>query len=121
MVDLDGVERRTIALEFKAVVNMSPAVLRTWLTTSDSQSVGMTHDGEKVTKPGAGKAVGHEMGCRILSMRAKKASDLDNEDYLAMQKVIGYIHRHIKQRPAGDVADTRWRKSLMNWGHDPLK
>ncbi|MER5294490.1 DNA-binding protein, partial [Streptomyces pharetrae] len=24
------------------------------------------------------------------------------------------------QRPSGDVRDTRWRHSLMNWGHDPL-
>jgi hypothetical protein len=38
-----------------------------------------------------------------------------------MRKVIGYVHRHMAQRPHGDVADTRWRKSLMNWGHDPLK
>ncbi len=23
-------------------------------------------------------------------------------------------------RPDGDVTGTRWRYSLMNWGHDPL-
>jgi hypothetical protein len=28
---------------------------------------------------------------------------------------------HLAQRPEGDVEDTRWRYSLMNWGHDPLK
>jgi hypothetical protein len=28
--------------------------------------------------------------------------------------------RHLAQRPSGDVSDTRWRYSLMNWGHDPL-
>ncbi|WP_405725028.1 DUF3140 domain-containing protein [Streptomyces sp. NBC_00028] len=28
--------------------------------------------------------------------------------------------RHLAQRPSGDVADTTWRHSLMNWGHDPL-
>ena len=38
-----------------------------------------------------------------------------------MKKVIGYVHRHAAQRPQRDVAQTRWRFSLMNWGHDPLK
>jgi hypothetical protein len=35
------------------------------------------------------------------------------------KKVVGYVHRHLPQRPAGDVRDTTWRHSLMNWGHDP--
>ena len=43
------------------------------------------------------------------------------DDYAHMRKVIGYVHRHTAQRPGGDVTDTRWRYSLMNWGHDPLK
>jgi hypothetical protein len=37
-----------------------------------------------------------------------------------MRKVVGYIRRHLAQRPSGHVQDTRWRHSLMNWGHDPL-
>jgi hypothetical protein len=37
-----------------------------------------------------------------------------------VRKVVGYVHRHLAQRPKGDVADTRWRCSLVNWGHDPL-
>jgi hypothetical protein len=37
-----------------------------------------------------------------------------------MHKVVGYVHRHLAQRPSGDVTDTAWRYSLMNWGHDPL-
>ncbi len=107
--------------EFKHVVNMTPAALRKWLASDDSQSVGMTHEGEKVTTPGkADEAVGHEMGRRVLELRSKKADDLHEDDYQAMRKVVGYVHRHGKQRPQGDVSDTRWRKSLMNWGHDPL-
>ncbi len=38
-----------------------------------------------------------------------------------MRKVVSYVHRHLAQRPDGDVSDTPWRYSLMNWGHDPLK
>lgn len=49
----------------------------------------------------------------------KKA--VTEEDYAHLRKVIGYVHRHLAQRPAGDVRETKWRYSLMNWGHDPLK
>ena len=120
MADTDG-DKREIAREFRSVVNMKPAALRSWLETPDSQSVGMTHEGEKVTGPDGAEAVGHEMGRRILDLLAKRSADLNDDDYAAMRKVVGYVHRHMKQRPGGDVTDTRWRKSLMNWGHDPLE
>ena len=106
--------------EFKRVVNMTPAALRTWLDSPDSQSVGMTPEGERVTHEGGEESVGHGMGRRILDLRATKAADLTEDDLAAMRKVVGYIHRHMAQRPQGDVTDTRWRQSLMNWGHDPL-
>lgn len=114
-------QRRTTAREFKVAVNMTPAALRAWLQTPESRSVGMTHEGEKVTEPGGPEAVGHEMGRHILALLSKKAAARTDPDYAHMQKVIGYIHRHTKQRPQGDITETRWRKSLMNWGHDPLK
>ncbi|HEU4458455.1 MAG TPA: DUF3140 domain-containing protein [Methylibium sp.] len=37
-----------------------------------------------------------------------------------MHKVVGYIHRHLAQRPH-EVEHSRWRYSLMNWGHDPTR
>ncbi len=109
------------AQAFHQVVNMTPSELRRWLETEASQSVGMTHEGEKVTHSGGEEAVGHEMGRRILELKATKQADLSDDDYAAMRKVVGYVHRHSKQRPSGDITDTRWRNSLMNWGHDPLK
>ena len=81
----------------------------------------MTASGEKVTAAGAGESVGHHMGERILAIRATKHAELTDADYADMRKVVGYIHRHLKQRPNGDITDTRWRHSLMNWGHDPAK
>lgn len=121
MAEMDAKERAEIAQEFRRVVNMPPATLRKWLETEESRSVGMTEDGEKVTQDAGPEAVGHQMGRRILDLHGKKAADLDEDDYAAMRKVVGYVHRHGKQRPSGDISDTRWRKSLMNWGHDPLK
>ena len=37
-----------------------------------------------------------------------------------MKKVTGYVHRHHAQRPEGEVRETPWRYSLMNWGCDAL-
>ena len=118
---MDQDDTKAIAREFRQVVNMTPAALRKWLQTEESRSVGMTPAGEKVTDPEQNEAVGHGMGRTILAIRAKQAAHLDADDYAAMRKVIGYIHRHGRQRPDGDVRDTRWRHSLMNWGHDPLR
>ena len=121
MADLSDTEKREIAHAFREAVTMTPAALRKWLDSADSRSVGMTHDGERVTQEGGEESVGHGMGRRILELKGKTAADFVDDDYAAMRKVVGYVHRHAKQRPEGDVTDTRWRKSLMNWGHDPLK
>jgi hypothetical protein len=106
---------------FSSAVNMTPAALRTWLETKASGSVGMAKGGMRKAEGGQGEAVGHRMGRRILEIKATKAAELTEADLRDMRKVVGYVHRHMAQRPEGDVADTRWRKSLMNWGHDPLK
>jgi hypothetical protein len=37
-----------------------------------------------------------------------------------MRKVVGYIRRHSAQQPA-NIYTSRWRYSLMNWGHDPTR
>ena len=106
---------------FHDVVNMKPAALRTWLATADSEQVGMVR-GTGLKADGAeGESVGHHMGNRILEIAATRQADLTDADHADMRKVVGYVHRHLKQRPAGDVTDTKWRRSLMNWGHDPLK
>lgn len=112
-------EKKATQKAFRELVNMKPAQLRKWLQSEDSRSVGMTSDGERVGAIGQGESVGHHMGERILQICGKKQADLSDEDYADMRKVTGYIHRHTAQRPHGDITDTRWRKSLMNWGHDP--
>lgn len=98
--------------EFDEAVNMSGSELRRWLDTEESRSVGQTDGGE---------STGHEMGRHILELKDKKRDQLTDDDEKRMRKVIGYVHRHLAQRPHGDVHDTRWRYSLMNWGHDPEK
>ena len=106
---------------FHEVVNMTPAALRSWLATEESKHVGMVRGAGLKAQGAEGEAVGHHMGERILEIKAKKQADLTDADHADMRKVVGYVHRHAAQRPEGDVTDTKWRKSLMNWGHDPLK
>ncbi len=112
-------EKKATHKAFSELVNMTQAQLRKWLDSEDSRGVGMTPDGERVTGASQPASVGHHMGERILEIRARKQADLTDQDYADMRKVVGYIHRHTAQRPHGDITDTRWRKSLMNWGHDP--
>ena len=98
--------------EFHDAVNMTPKELEEWLETDDSQSVGQDEGGE---------STGHKSGRRIVEILHKKEGAIDDDDLEHMNKVQGYVARHVKQRPSGDVESSRWRYSLMNWGHDPLK
>ncbi|MFI7453056.1 DUF3140 domain-containing protein [Nonomuraea sp. NPDC049714] len=106
-------EERAVAAEFGEAVNMTAKELERWLATDESKAAGQKSDG--------GESTGHESGRRIVGLLQAKKSSLTEEDYAHMRKVIGYVHRHLAQRPAGDVRETKWRYSLMNWGHDPLK
>lgn len=116
MAKKDGdLDRDGIAKAFAEAVNMTPAALDRWLGTAESRSVGWTHDGES-------EAVGHQEGHRIVEIKRKKKAELADDDFRHMRKVVGYVHRHLAQGgPAEDVEHSRWRYSLMNWGHDPLK
>src|SRR5690349_2384005 len=99
--------------EFHDRVNMTASELSTFLDTDDSKSVGQ--------KSGSGESTGHASGRRIVEILKTKKGDLSDDDYAHMRKVVGYVKRHLAQRPSGDVSDTAWRYSLMNWGHDPVE
>jgi hypothetical protein len=97
--------------DWRDAVNMTPKELEGWLDTDESKSVGQ----------GDGESVGHKSGRRIVEILGTNKGDLSDSDVDHMHKVVGYVHRHLEQRPSGDVTKTRWRYSLMNWGHDPVK
>jgi hypothetical protein len=108
--------------QFSEAVNMSKSELRKWLDSDESKSVGMKAGGEKKTSPGGTESQGHESGRMILDLLDRKKSDLDEDDVKQMKRVVGYVHRHLAQKPTKeDTERSRWRYSLMNWGHDPLK
>jgi hypothetical protein len=100
--------------EFDGAVNMTAKELERWLDSDESKSVGQKSDA-------GGESTGHQSGRHIIKILKSRKSDLSDNDYAHMRKVIGYIKRHLAQRPSNNVKDSAWRYSLMNWGHDPVK
>ncbi len=105
-------DRGKVAADFAAAVNMDADELAEWLATPESRRVGW--------KPGGGESVGHASGRQIVRILTTSTSELSDDDYALMRKAVGFIRRHRAQEPANMVT-SRWRYSLMNWGHDPLK
>jgi hypothetical protein len=107
-------EQQDVRRAFDEAVNMTASELRAWLDTDEAQEVGQKKDGHD-------ESTGHASGRRILEILATRRADLTEDDEAHMRTVVGYVKRHLAQRPDGDVHDTPWRYSLMNWGHDPEK
>lgn len=100
---------RNVESRFHTAVNMNATQLRAWLKTAESKAVGFRRAGEK-------ESVGRQSARKIIKILE---GALDDPKHMA--KVVGYVARHLAQRPRGDIRHTRWRYSLMNWGHDPLE
>ena len=105
-------DRQAIAAGFAQLVNMSPDEIEAWLETDESRRVGW--------KPDGGESVGHASGRRIVTILRTPQADRTDDDFGHMRKVMGFIRRHRAQEPANTIT-SRWRWSLMNWGHDPQK
>lgn len=106
-------DRAAIRRAFAAVVNMAPEEIEDWLATEESRKVGWI-------RPGDAKSVGRASGREIIRILRTDKAALDELDYRHMRKVVGFVRRHRAQEPA-NIVTSRWRYSLMNWGHDPLK
>ena len=108
-------DRAKVAADFARAVNMSAAELEIWLKSPESRKVGW-----KGVDGSASESVGHASGRRIVDILSKGNQELTADDYAHMRKVVGYVARHSAQRPE-NIYTSRWRYSLMNWGHDPVK
>lgn len=106
-------DRAKIRADFHRVVNMGADEIEEWLGTPESRKVGQKASPD-------GESVGHRSGRRSVAILRSPDHALDDDDYAHMRKVIGFVRRHRAQEPANMVT-SRWRYSLMNWGHDPLK
>jgi len=110
---MSGKSHDEIWAEWSELVNIPPAELEDWLKSEESRSVGDSGDAS---------STGHKSGERIVALRRTRKAELSEDDWDHMGKVVGYIKRHCAQGgPAEDVETSKWRHSLMNWGHDPLR
>ncbi len=101
-----------VRAKFARLVNMSAREIEAWHQTEDSKSVGQDS--------GDGVSVGVKAGQRTIQLlRIKRAPNAD--DIRHMRRVIGFIGRQLALAPRKHRETSRWRYSLMNWGHDPLK
>lgn len=110
-----AIDKSKIRKQFAEAVNMTASELRDWLATDESRKVGWKGKDGK-----ASESVGHASGRRIVEILGKKADEPTDDDYAHMRKVVGYVRRHSAQRPE-NIYTSRWRYSLMNWGHDPCR
>ena len=106
-------EQKEVLDEFQSAVNMEASEIKQWLKTEESHSVGQ--------KNKKGKIKGRQSGKKIVKILQKDPSDYKKKDFKHMKKVVSYVHRHLAQKPSGDIENTPWRYSLMNWGNDPMK
>lgn len=95
-------------------MNVTAKQIEDWLATDESRSVGQKESEDA-------ESTGHASGRRIVALLGTKQADYSDDDLAHVREVTGYMHRHLAQRPSGDVSETPWRYSLMNWGHDPLQ
>jgi hypothetical protein len=106
-MDRDGIRER-----FRRAVNMSADELEAWLETPESRRVGQ--------KTGGGESIGHAAGSRLVRILRTPEPELTEADWAHMRKTAGFVARHRAQEPE-NIATSRWRYALMNWGFDPLK
>ena len=109
------VDQKRVAADFAEAVNMTAAELGDWLLTPASLGVGW-----KGAEGQLNESVGHASGRRIVDILRTPAAKLTEMDYSHMRKTVGFIRRHQAQKPI-NIVTSRWRCSLMNWGHDPLR
>lgn len=111
---MSGKSHEQIWDEFRDLVNMAPKEIEEFLDTEESKTVGDTG--------GDGESTGHKSGKRIVEIKRTDKADLTDDQWDHMAKVVGYIKRHKAQGgPESDMEHSKWRYSLMNWGHEPLK
>ncbi|MFV2011747.1 MULTISPECIES: DUF3140 domain-containing protein [unclassified Micromonospora] len=97
--------------EFHAYVNISSEQLRDWLLTEASGEQAFVGPGVDLPQPGGA----------VLAVLGKRRVDLTEPDRQVMARVVEEIRDLLASRPAAGAADDRWRRALLDLGHDPLR
>ncbi len=98
--------------EFHELVNVTSGQLHAWLMTEAAGEDGALDDSS--APPGAPETR------RVLALLAKRKVDLTPGDVDAMRTTVEDINRLRAARPPAGESDDRWRRDLLDLGHDPL-
>ncbi|HVX54007.1 DUF3140 domain-containing protein [Nocardioides sp.] len=98
---------------FHRAVNMTSRELRDWLAVQGAGE-------ETETEP---DRAGSELGHHVADILGKRRADLTPDDVAVMRRVVDKVAdlRGEGEEWEPTAGDDRWRRRLMNVGHDPLK
>lgn len=97
--------------DFHTVVNMTSRELEDWLRAEGSGE-------ETEALP---DQAGPSLGRRVLGVLGKRRVDLTEGDAQAMEKVVREVRGQRGPELEPKAGDEKWRRHLMDLGHDPLK
>jgi hypothetical protein len=97
--------------EFHRVVNMTSRELSDWLRTQSATSEDEEYPDQ----------AGPHLGQRVLEILGKRKTDLGDDDFNVMRRVIDRVYGQRREDLEPTAGDTHWRHRLMSIGHDPLK
>ncbi|WP_326553723.1 DUF3140 domain-containing protein [Micromonospora sp. NBC_01813] len=97
--------------EFHRYVNVTSEQLRDWLLTEASGEQAFVGPGTDLPQPGGA----------VLAVLGKRRGDLTSSDRQVMAQVVDEIRGLLERRPPAGAADDRWRRALLDLGHDPLR
>ncbi|WP_210503436.1 DUF3140 domain-containing protein [Nocardioides xinjiangensis] len=100
--------------EFHEVVNMTSRELSDWLRTDATQEDGQLVEPDSVLPE-------HEIGTQVVAILAKRRTDLTPDDVDTMQQVVDQVRTIRGDEPEPEAYDDDLRRTLMLFGHDPLK
>ncbi|CAA9399565.1 MAG: hypothetical protein AVDCRST_MAG60-2009 [uncultured Nocardioides sp.] len=100
--------------EFHTVVNMTSRELSDWLRTESTGEDGQLVDPD-TTPPEL------EVGEHVLTILAKRRTDLTPEDIDTMTIVVDQVRTLRGEELEPEAGDEDVRRLLMSFGHDPLK
>ncbi|EFQ83696.1 hypothetical protein HMPREF0063_11359 [Aeromicrobium marinum DSM 15272] len=96
---------------FHAAVNMTSRELSEWLRT----------DAAGESAEDLPDRAGDPVGRQVVSVLAKRRTDLTDEDVDVMRHVVEVVRTERPGDLEPEAGDHRWRHRLMSLGHDPLQ
>lgn len=110
---------------WKSKVNMSANAIEKYLETEDGKTSGMSRKQvSDMKRRGSNIVRGYDSALAIIRMKRKRVKEWTARDVRWMYRQIDFLTRSIAQEHPyfdEDKNKTRYLKSLLIWGHNPMK